>query len=99
MTHEEYKKAKEEGKSVYERAKQNNLTKIDRWSAGIDHHPKSLELMEFIAAHDFNDYGDCSCWNIGGDGDNGETLMYEMDAYFEQKDIDEKNLKSENKVV
>jgi hypothetical protein len=41
-------------------------------------------------AHDFNDYADSFGWKVGGDGDNGETLMYEMDAYFEQKDRDEK---------
>jgi hypothetical protein len=56
----------------------------DRWSEGIDHHPRSVELMEFIAAMDFKHYNDYFCWKTGGDGDNGETLMYEMDAYFEQ---------------
>ena len=85
------KKVKQEGLDIYDRAIKNGLTKKDRWEEGIEHHPKSLELMTFIAAHDFNDCGDYFCWKVGGDGDNGETLMYEMDAYFEQKDIDEKD--------
>ena len=90
MTNEEYKKAKEEGMAIYRRAENSNLTKLDRWGEGMDHHPKSQELMEFIAFHDFIDNEDGFCWKIGGDGDNGESLMYEMDAYFEQRDIDEK---------
>lgn len=64
MTDEEYKEAKKEGKDIRDRAKENGLTDIDRWRDGVDHHPKSQELME--------------------------SLMYEMDVYFEQKDIDDK---------
>jgi len=90
MTNEEYLKTKKRAKEIYNRAKSNNLCNIDRWGDGIDHHPKSFELMAFIAEHDFNDMDDCFCWKYGGDGDNGETLMFEMDAYFEQKDIDER---------
>lgn len=58
----------------------------DRWENGIPHHSKSKELMEFISEIDFNVYGDYFCWKTGGDGDNGETLMYQMDAFFEAKD-------------
>ncbi len=57
----------------------------DRWSLGVDHHPKSLELMKFLCEIDFKAYGDYFSWKMGGDGDNGETLMYQMDAYFENK--------------
>lgn len=66
----------------------------ERWEKGIDHHPKSIELFEALAKIDW-DYGDdYFCWKSGGDGDNGETLMYEMDIYFET--LDEKlNLKQE----
>jgi len=73
--------------TLYEKAKKLGLTHKDRWSEGIEHHPKSEELMRFIADHDFHDYEDYFCWKIGGDGDNGETLMYMMDAYFELMDI------------
>lgn len=60
--------------------------KLDRWGDGVEHHPKSIELMNFLQAIDFNCYGDYFCWKSGGDGDNGETLMYQMDAFFESKD-------------
>ena len=90
MTEEEYKEVKKEGRAIRGRAKENGLTDIDRWGEGVDHHPKSQELMEFLAEHDFKDMDDYFCWKIGGDGDNGESLMFEMDVYFEQKDIDDK---------
>ena len=67
----------------YEKAVKEGLTKIDRWEKGIDHHPLSKRLMEFLAEHDFKDNGDYFCWKKGGDGDNGEILMYEMDAFFD----------------
>ena len=52
----------------------------------MDHHPESIRLMKFLADHDFNDYNDYFCWKYGGDGDNGEALMYQMDAFFEARD-------------
>jgi hypothetical protein len=70
----------------YEKAKDLGLTDIDRFSDGHDHHPESVRLMEFLKDHDFHDYGMCFDWQTGGDGDNGETLMYQMDAYFELRD-------------
>lgn len=73
-------------KSDYEKAKELGLTSIDRWGEDVQHHPMSERLMRFIAKHDFNDYDDYGDWNIGGDGDNGETLMFQMDAFFELLD-------------
>ena len=75
--------------SIYKRAKENGLTILDRWGKDISHHPKSVELMAFLLEHDFNDYNDYFCWKKGGDGDNGELLMYEMDSYFEYQDLGE----------
>lgn len=86
-----YMENREKGKKVHHRAVKNGLVVKDRWGEGIPHHPKSIELMSFLAEHDFQDCDDYFCWKIGGDGDNGEILMYEMDAYFEQKDVDEKD--------
>lgn len=57
-----------------------------RWEKGIPHHPKSVVLMEFLSAVDFHAYDDYFCWKTGGDGDNGESLMYEMDAFFENEE-------------
>ena len=58
----------------------------DRWENGIDHHPKSIELYEHIAALDFEFGNDFFCFKSGGDGDNGEHLMYLLDMYFERQD-------------
>lgn len=58
----------------------------DRWSEGIDHHPMSKALVCFLAEHDFKNYNDYFQWKTGGDGDNGETLMYQMDPFFEWLD-------------
>ena len=60
-----------------------------RWEQGIDHHPKSKELFKALKKIDFELGGDFFCWKSGGDGDNGEHLMYEMDVYFECKDAGE----------
>ena len=70
----------------YEKATELGLTKIDRWADGMAHHPMSERLMAFLEEHDYNDYNDEFCWKTGGDGDNGESLMFEMDAFFEMLD-------------
>lgn len=78
--------------SDYDKAKKLNLTNLDRWGEGMEHHPKSVRLMEFLKDHDFNDYSDYFGWQTGGDGDNGEALMFEMDAFFELLDQDKVEL-------
>ncbi len=75
--------------TVYELAKDKGLTSQKRWEEGTPHHPKSIALAQFLSEHDFHDYGDYFCWKTGGDGDNGETLMFQMDAYFEALDLKE----------
>lgn len=72
--------------SDYDDAVLLNKTKIDRWSSGTEHHPMSIRLMKFLSEHDFKDYNDYFCFKTGGDGDNGETLMFQMDAFFETID-------------
>lgn len=57
-----------------------------RWQEGRPHHPKSKEIMEHIAELDVCFMSDYFCWKMGGDGDNGEFLMYLMDMYFELQD-------------
>jgi len=73
--------------SYYELAKEKGLTNKNRWEERIEHHPNSCKIMDFISAHDFWDYNDYFYWKYGGDGDNGETLMYQLDALFELLDI------------
>lgn len=57
-----------------------------RWQEGIPHHPNSIELMNRISNIDFVWMDDYFCWKTGGDGDNGEAMMYLMDIAFEEKD-------------
>jgi hypothetical protein len=57
-----------------------------RWEQGIKHHPKSMALFKRLEDIDFRLCDDYFCWKYGGDGDNGETLMYEMDIIFEEDD-------------
>lgn len=62
-------------------------TDIDkRWEAGTDHHPKSKQAFDAIRYLDEKFCGDSFCFKAGGDGDNGETLMYGLDIFFESQD-------------
>lgn len=54
-----------------------------RWEQGLPHHPKSLEIATAIFRIDQEFGGDFFCWKHGGDGDNGEHLMYLLDIHFE----------------
>lgn len=58
----------------------------DRWGKGIPHDPRSIEIVEALVEIDFHQFDDHFSWKTGGDGDNGESLMYELDMYFELKD-------------
>ena len=42
--------------------------------------------MRFMRLHDMRDFGNYFDWRVGGDGDNGESVMYQMDAFFEMLD-------------
>jgi hypothetical protein len=71
-------------------------SRIDRWGIetnitkrredGTEHHPESVRLLDELARIDFELCDDYFCWKSGGDGDNGETLMYELDIIFERRD-------------
>ena len=65
-------------------AVETDITK--RWEQGMLHHPKSIALFKKLEAIDFKFGGDHFCWKSGGDGDNGEHLMYEMDIMFDLED-------------
>ena len=55
------------------------------WENGIEHDPRSEKIVRAIAEIDFEN-GDSFCFKIGGDGDNGEELMYLLDIYFRRED-------------
>jgi len=59
----------------------NKLTAEERWEQGIDHHPKSLHIQKGLKAQDI--FG---VWDWGGDGDNGEDLLYQLDIIFSQEE-------------
>jgi len=65
-----------------------------RWENGIEHDPRSIEMMRFLSEYDYAFCGDFFGWKTGGDGDNGETLMYELDEYFAAKDSAEQELQA-----
>lgn len=58
----------------------------ERWEQGIDHDPRSIDLFKHIAKVDFEENSDSFRFKSGGDGDNGECLMYLMDDYFYELD-------------
>lgn len=61
------------------------LTVEERWERGVPHDPRSEELAYALSRID-EDNG--NAWNLkfGGDGDNGEDLLYLLDVYFDEKD-------------
>ena len=59
----------------------------ERWEQGVDHDPRSVKLYTAIEALDFELGGDRFCFKSGGDGDNGEHLMYLLDIYFEREEL------------
>jgi len=62
------------------------LTITERWEQGIPHDPRSKALYKHIEALDFEQCGDYFGFKSGGDGDNGEHLMYLMDDYWDQQE-------------
>lgn len=78
-------------KDLAERLKKHPEIEIDlnvRWEQGIDHHKSSEKMFKLIETADWLFGGDYFCWKSGGDGDNGESLMYLMDVIFELEDAE-----------
>lgn len=59
---------------------------INRYGKGIEHDPRSEAIGRVLGEIDFDVLGDSLCLKFGGDGDNGEQLMYALDIYFELLD-------------
>jgi hypothetical protein len=62
------------------------VTVNDRWEKGIPHDPRSITIYKSIEKIDFEENDDSFGFKAGGDGDNGETLMYLLDVHFERLD-------------
>lgn len=54
-----------------------------RWEQGIEHHPEAVRIYELLKDSDWAFGNDYFCWKSGGDGDNGETLMYALSVMIE----------------
>jgi hypothetical protein len=61
------------------------VTPEERWEKGVPHDPRSEQLARSIAKID-HDTGDRLGLKFGGDGDNGEHLLYLLDIHFEAED-------------
>jgi len=54
---------------------------------GNPHHPKSLLLFDRLSEIDLLYGNDYFNWKVGGEGDNGEVLLCELDILFEERDF------------
>ena len=63
-----------------------NPTPEERWEQGIEHDPRAEKIVRYAAKLDYEQCGDSLCLKMGGDGDNGEHLMYLLDCYFAEED-------------
>jgi hypothetical protein len=59
---------------------------LNRWEKGIEHDSRSVKIAKTVGEIDFDVLEDSLCLSFGGDGDNGEALMYALDIYFELLD-------------
>jgi len=55
---------------------------LRRWEEGVPHDTRSIAIYKSIEELDFEIGGDSFCFKSGGDGDNGEHLMYLLDIHF-----------------
>lgn len=58
----------------------------ERWEKRIPHHELSKKIYKRLADLDFKN-GDVFCFKSGGDGDNGEHLMYLLDMMIDEGQI------------
>ncbi len=59
---------------------------VHRWMDGNPHHVKSIELAKHLKVLDYSFNSNYFDFRFGGDGDNGEQLMFLLDMYFELQD-------------
>ena len=62
------------------------LTISQRWEQGTPHHPRSEAAARKIAKIDRGLGNDRLDLRFGGDGDNGEHLIYLLDVFFETEE-------------
>jgi hypothetical protein len=60
-----------------------------RWEQGTPHHPESIKIAEALRKIDWASTSPILDLEFGGDGDNGEALLFMLDIYFECRDSGE----------
>lgn len=65
-----------------------NTDITQRWERGVPHHPKSVTMGENLECADWLFCSDFFGFKFGGDGDNGEFLLYELDIIFDLEDAE-----------
>lgn len=78
-------------------AKKNEITR--RWEEGVPHDPRSVELYKSIEHLDWSIGEDSFHFKSGGDGDNGEHLMYLLDIHFAHKSPTPPESKDDDRVL
>lgn len=63
-----------------------NPSPSDRWERGFDHDPRSEEIVRALDDLDWKFYDGHLDIRFGGDGDNGESMMYLLDWWFAERD-------------
>ena len=58
----------------------------ERYEQGIDHDPRSIAIYRHVKKLDDEECEGSLRLTSGGDGDNGEHIMYLMDDYFWELD-------------
>ena len=64
----------------------HNPTVGERWENGMPHDPRSVAIFKGIARVDAEQCSNSFDWRYGGDGDNGEELMFALDVHFADAD-------------
>ena len=62
----------------------SRLTVSERMAQGSPHDLRSEKLYASLAKIDFEECSDSFGFKSGGDGDNGEILMYILDVHFDR---------------
>jgi len=77
---------------LIERCKANNIVFDinERWEQGTEHHPEAVQIFDMIKTSDFAFCDDHFGWKSGGDGDNGEALLYSLSIMLELRDAEKK---------
>ena len=67
-----------------EEVMEDEMTLAERWEKGIPHKPEVDKLVHLISKMDWKMNSGALDIKMGGDGDNGEDIMYILDELIDQ---------------